>query len=139
MAVHATGLIDKHVGNRVRIRRLSLGISQQDLARNLGLTFQQIQKYEKGANRIGASRLYELSALLNVNVDFFFEGLNAAATGDDGSDDVLAAFKATSPRFGAREFVELNRAFQNIDDNSLRQTLLDLIDLIAEPAEDQSL
>ncbi len=131
MSVHPTGVIDKHVGNRVRIRRLSLGISQQDLARQLGLTFQQVQKYEKGANRIGASRLYELAALLNVTVDFFFEGLSNSEIVRDDSNELIAAFKATSPRFGAREFVELNRAFQSIGNPELRQTILRLIDLVA--------
>ncbi|MGF1456387.1 MAG: helix-turn-helix domain-containing protein [Alphaproteobacteria bacterium] len=131
LSVHPTGTVDAHVGNRVRIRRLSLGISQQDLARQLGLTFQQVQKYEKGANRIGASRLYELAALLNVPVDFFFEGLADSTVDRDNSDELIAAFKATSPRFGAREFVELNRAFQRIANPDLRKTLLRLIDLIS--------
>ncbi len=131
MFVHPTGVIDKHVGNRMRIRRLSLGISQQDLARRLGLTFQQIQKYEKGANRIGASRLYELAALLDVDVNFFFDGLEEDSHSAD-PDDVIAAFKATSPRFGTREFVDLNRAFQRIRDADLRKTILKLMDQVAD-------
>lgn len=126
-------LIDKHVGNRVRVRRLSLGISQQELAGQLGLTFQQIQKYEKGANRIGASRLYELAGLLRVNVDFFFEGLNRDEI-NSGHDQemVIEAFRESSPRFGAREFVDLNQAFQSISKPELRDLLLSLFNAIAE-------
>lgn len=127
----ATALIDKHVGNRVRVRRLTIGISQQDLARRLGLTFQQIQKYEKGANRIGASRLYELAALLGVDVNFFFDGLEDDDGHQEQQDNVIDAFRAASPRFGTREFVDLNRSFQKIRDDRLRQTLLGLIELIA--------
>ncbi len=125
-----SGLIDKHVGNRMRVRRLSLGISQQDLAGRLGLTFQQIQKYEKGANRIGASRLYELAGFLQVDVNFFFEGLDQET--EIAHEHLIDAFKAASPRFGTREFVELNRAFQRIADPLLRTHILALIDRIAE-------
>jgi len=71
--------IDKHVGSRVRMRRLMLDMSQTDVADALGLTFQQVQKYEKGANRIGASRLQHLSQILQVPVPFFFEGAPAAS------------------------------------------------------------
>ena len=67
--------IDKHVGNQVRARRMTLGMSQGDLAKLLGLTFQQVQKYEKGANRIGAGRLFELARILGVGVLYFYEGL----------------------------------------------------------------
>ena len=67
--------VDVHVGNRVRIRRMKLGLSQATLAKALGMTFQQVQKYEKGANRISASVLYEISGTLDVEPAFFFEGL----------------------------------------------------------------
>ena len=67
--------VDIHVGGRVRLRRMLLGMSQEKLGESLGLTFQQIQKYEKGANRIGASRLFELARILGVNVQYFFEEL----------------------------------------------------------------
>src|ERR1043165_5269673 len=70
--------IDVQVGNRVRIRRMLIGMSQEKLGDLLGLTFQQVQKYEKGVNRIGAGRLFEVSRILNVPVDFFYEGVNAA-------------------------------------------------------------
>jgi transcriptional regulator with XRE-family HTH domain len=75
--------IDLHVGQRVRLRRTTLGWSQERLAQALGLTFQQVQKYERGANRIGASRLFDLGRVLDVPVSFFFDGLAAAPTGID--------------------------------------------------------
>ena len=81
--------IDVHVGNRVRLRRTRLGMSQERLGEALGLTFQQVQKYERGANRVGASRLYDLSRVLEVPVSYFF---------DDMDDEVMAA----SPRHMVR-------------------------------------
>ncbi|TPE50212.1 helix-turn-helix domain-containing protein [Amaricoccus solimangrovi] len=91
--------IDKHVGSRMRARRERLGISQGRLGRQLGLTFSQIQKYEKGANRIGAGRLYHIAAYLDVPLTFFFEGLGGAPTGAaplarDTEADLLMAFRA---------------------------------------------
>ncbi len=74
IAKKAPNPIDKHVGSRVRMRRMMLGMSQEKLGNNLGLTFQQVQKYEKGTNRIGASRLQQISQILQVPVSFFFEG-----------------------------------------------------------------
>ena len=79
MAKKAPNPIDKHVGSRVRMRRMMLGMSQEKLGNNLGLTFQQVQKYEKGTNRIGASRLQQISQILQVPVSFFFEGAPANA------------------------------------------------------------
>lgn len=78
----ANNPVDTHVGSRVRMRRLMLGLSQEKLADGLGLTFQQVQKYEKGTNRIGASRLQQMSHILQVPVSFFFEGLNGAEVPD---------------------------------------------------------
>src|SRR5476649_2550388 len=76
--------IDIQVGNRVRIRRMLIGMSQEKLGDMLGLTFQQVQKYEKGVNRIGAGRLFEVSRILNVPIDFFYEGVNGQAAGMPG-------------------------------------------------------
>src|ERR1700754_4961781 len=78
MAKKAPNPTDKHVGSRVRMRRMMLGMSQEKLGDALGLTFQQVQKYEKGANRIGASRLQQIAQILQVPVSFFFEGARAA-------------------------------------------------------------
>src|ERR1700742_4143621 len=76
--------VDIQVGNRVRIRRMLIGMSQERLGDLLGLTFQQVQKYEKGVNRIGAGRLFEVSRILGVPVDFFYEGLGKELTGQPG-------------------------------------------------------
>src|SRR5258708_20094760 len=86
-----TNPIDIQVGNRVRIRRMLIGMSQERLGDLLGLTFQQVQKYEKGVNRIGAGRLFEVSRILNVPVDFFYEGVNAlpAAASEAESPPVI--------------------------------------------------
>ena len=84
--------VDVHVGARVRMRRLMLGLSQDKLAETVGLTFQQIQKYEKGANRIGASRLFQLASALNVPVQYFYEDLRKPG-GMNKTADEVAAFK----------------------------------------------
>ncbi|MFP3942366.1 MAG: helix-turn-helix domain-containing protein [Alphaproteobacteria bacterium] len=128
-------VIDQYVGERVRIRRVSLGLSQQAVAARLGLTFQQIQKYEKGKNRIGSSRLYQLSKLLNVDVGWFFEGLDAGEETLAITREIAAAFDSVSPQFGSREFVELNRAYWQIPGPEVRQTILRLIELIADEQE----
>src|SRR5204862_2364914 len=84
MAKKAPNPIDKHVGSRVRMRRMMLGMSQEKLGDALGLTFQQVQKYEKGTNRIGASRLQQISLILQVSVSFFFEGAPSPPGGIGG-------------------------------------------------------
>src|SRR5215207_246873 len=93
--------VDKHVGSRVRMRRLMLSLSQEKLGDALGLTFQQVQKYEKGSNRIGASRLQQLALILQVPVSFFFEGAPAApgsqsTFGEAPSPEYVTDFLATS-------------------------------------------
>src|SRR5690349_2824948 len=85
MAKKAPNPIDKHVGSRVRMRRMMLSMSQEKLGDGLGLTFQQVQKYEKGTNRIGASRLQQISHILQVPVAFFFEGAPTLHTNSDGA------------------------------------------------------
>src|ERR1700742_218820 len=79
--------IDIQVGNRVRIRRMLIGMSQERLGDLLGLTFQQVQKYEKGVNRIGAGRLFEVSRILGVPIDFFYDGINEQLTGNRGMSE----------------------------------------------------
>src|SRR5215472_16185854 len=101
MAKKAPNPIDKHVGSRVRMRRMMLSMSQEKLGDALGLTFQQVQKYEKGTNRIGASRLQQISHILQVPVSFFFEGAPAAAgrpigIGDAPSPAYVSDFLASS-------------------------------------------
>jgi transcriptional regulator with XRE-family HTH domain len=122
--------IDKHVGSRMRMRRLMLDMSQTDLADGLGLTFQQVQKYEKGANRIGASRLQHISQILQVPVSFFFEGAPAAfgvskaakGTADAPSPAYVADFLATS------DGLSLVKAFMCIADAKLRRAIVRLVE-----------
>jgi transcriptional regulator with XRE-family HTH domain len=123
-------LTDQHVGRRVRMRRLMLAMSQEKLAAALGLTFQQVQKYERGANRIGAGRLQHLSHILQVPVSFFFEGApNASAPhGSNGSALSLAQIDDfVSDLDGLR----LIRAFMRIDNAAMRRRIVILVQEIA--------
>ncbi|MFA5898779.1 MAG: helix-turn-helix transcriptional regulator [Hyphomicrobium sp.] len=118
--------IDVHVGGRVRLRRMLLGMSQEKLGEHLGLTFQQVQKYEKGINRIGASRLFDLAQVLGVPVQFFYEelavgGARAAGFADRPAESYAAEF------LGSREGLELNKAFARISDSRVRRSIVDLV------------
>ena len=123
--------IDRHVGSRVRMQRMLMKMSQEKLGDALGLTFQQVQKYEKGANRIGASRLQQISKTLNVPPSFFFEGAptssgaGAQAFQEDGSRYVVD-FLATA------EGLHLNRSFARIRDPKVRKRLVELVAALAE-------
>lgn len=118
--------IDVHVGTRVRLRRMLLGMSQEKLGEHLGLTFQQIQKYEKGINRIGASRLFDLAQVLGVPVQFFYEELAVGANGGAGFADRPAESYAAE-FLGSREGLELNKAFARITDSRVRRSIVDLV------------
>jgi transcriptional regulator with XRE-family HTH domain len=125
--------IDVHVGSRVRLRRTLLGMSQEKLGDAIGLTFQQVQKYERGANRVGASRLFELSRVLDVPVSFFFDELDPRTAEAVPS---AAAGAPPSPSGGPdpmmrRETLELVRAYYRIPDGQLRRRLFDLTKAIA--------
>lgn len=117
---------DIHVGARVRLRRTMLGMSQEKLGEALGLTFQQVQKYERGANRVGASRLWEMSRVLDVPVSYFFEELDgtpqggAAASGERDGDPMAK-----------RETLELVRAYYKIEDPTIRRRIFDLTKALA--------
>jgi transcriptional regulator with XRE-family HTH domain len=120
--------VDAHVGSRVRLRRMLLGMSQERLGESMGLTFQQVQKYEKGVNRIGASRLFQISKILDVPVQFFFE--EAPYTGDGNAARGIA--EPDSEAFileflNSREGLELNRAFVKIGDPKVRKSVVDLV------------
>lgn len=125
--------IDAHVGGRVRLRRMLLGMSQEKLAEKLGLTFQQVQKYEKGINRIGASRLFELSQLLGVGVDFFYEDAPVGT----GHAPAMPGFAEPSGEnyivdfLNSREGLELNRAFTRITDPKVRRSIIELVRSLA--------
>src|ERR1700758_3251468 len=126
--------VDFHVGSRVRLRRTLLGMSQEKLGTAIGLTFQQVQKYERGANRVGASRLFELSRVLDVPVAFFFDELDPRT-----AEAVPSAVGATPPPpppggpdpMMRRETLELVRAYYRIPDQQLRRRLFDLTKAIA--------
>ncbi len=115
--------IDMHVAARLRLRRTMLGVSQEALAARIGVTFQQIQKYEKGQNRVGASRLYQLAAALESPVEFFFEGLNGAA-GLDADDETS---KAALAMLSTPEGVQLHLAFSRIASANTRRRIVDLL------------
>ena len=132
LAKKAPNPTDKHVGSRVRMRRMMLGMSQEKLGDALGLTFQQIQKYEKGTNRIGASRLQQISHILQVPVAFFFEGAPTAQTA--GRHEGLA--EAPSPAYvsdflATADGLALTKAFMRIEDSKLRRRIVDLVEQIA--------
>ena len=132
MAKKAPNPIDKHVGSRVRMRRMMLAMSQEKLGDALGLTFQQVQKYEKGSNRIGAGRLQHISKILQVPVSFFFEGAPAwlgwpaaEESADAPSPSFVTDFLATP------EGLDLVRAFTCIEDAKLRRAIVRLVEGIA--------
>src|SRR6187551_373194 len=122
---------DKHVGSCVRMRRMMLSMSQEKLGDALDLTFQQVQKYEKGANRIGASRLQQIAHILQVPVSFFFDGApNASGQAHDGFSEApspayVSDFLATS------DGLALTKAFMGIKDAKLRRRIVDLVEQIA--------
>jgi len=120
--------IDVHVGSRLRLRRTLLGMSQEKLGDAIDLTFQQVQKYERGANRIGASRLYELARVLDVPVSYFFEELEA--DGLSGLDGQAAEPRQSNPMM-KRETLELVRAYLRISDPQVKRRLFELAKVLA--------
>ena len=129
--------IDIQVGNRVRIRRMLIGMSQERLGDLLGLTFQQVQKYEKGVNRIGAGRLFEVSRILNVPVDFFYEGLGKELTGQPGMGEPDGAAPPVMEFVSSGEGLQLSLAFMKIKDAKVRKRVLDLVKSLAEEEENK--
>ena len=124
--------IDVHVGSRVRLRRTLLGMNQSKLGDALGLTFQQIQKYERGANRIGSSRLYRLSKILDVPVAFFFDEMaQGVATSAKGvAEKEQKSFEPD--RLATRETLELVRAYYRIKDEKVRKRVFELVKAIGK-------
>ncbi len=116
--------IDVHVGSRLHMRRTLFGLNQTELGEALGVTFQQIQKYEKGTNRISASRLFDLSHVLDVPFSFFFDDVPAKVT--EGSGAELSP-SAEAELISKRETLELVRAYTRITNPTIRQALRDLI------------
>ena len=130
MSTKAPDPVDRYVGSRVRMRRIMLGMSQEKLGEALGLTFQQVQKYEKGTNRVSASRIQQIAEILQVPVSFLFEGGPTGTTKSDGGSEAasptyVSDFLATS------EGLALTRAFTRIGDSKLRRSIVELVEQIA--------
>lgn len=126
--------VDVHVGGRVRMRRILTDLSQEKLGEQLGLTFQQVQKYEKGSNRISASRLWQMAKILGVPVAFFFDdlpegnedGAQQLDFGESADEGALMDFLSSTEGF------QLNRAFSQIEDPNVRRKLVELAKALAE-------
>lgn len=116
--------VDSQVGARMRARRLVLGISQEDLGKAVGVSFQQIQKYEKGANRIGASRLQKLAHALQVSISYFFEGMGSGETDSEG--DSIMAF------LGTAQGLALAKGFMRIRNPNVRRRIIEFVTAVAE-------
>ena len=123
--------IDKHVGSRVRMRRMLLGFSQEKLGEALGVTFQLVQKYEKGVNRIGASRLQDIAKILEAPPSFFFEGAPAAGAEAPGGFAEADSASYVVDFLSTVEGLQLNKAFATIKDAKVRRRLVDLVVAIA--------
>ncbi|MEI9803292.1 MAG: helix-turn-helix domain-containing protein [Pseudolabrys sp.] len=130
MAKKTPNPIDKHVGSRVRMRRMMMSMSQEKLGDALGLTFQQVQKYEKGTNRIGASRLQHIAQILQVPVSFFFEGApnmpGHTGMGEAPSPAYVSDFLATS------DGLSLTKSFMKVKSSKLRRRIVELVEQLAE-------
>ena len=125
--------VDIHVGARIRRRRVLLGLSQEQLAHGISLTFQQLQKYENGANRVSSSRLYQLARLLGVSISFFFDDMPAEISGK--APGLSEAAEPLDPGLLAkRETLEFVRAYHRIPDGEMRRYVYDLVQAIAETA-----
>jgi transcriptional regulator with XRE-family HTH domain len=129
MLVKSPNATDKHVGARVRMRRLMLGMSQTKLGEAVGLTFQQIHKYEKGTNRIGGSRLQQFAHILHVPVPFFFEGLPQVSESSGEGAAPSAAY--VDDFLASSEGLSLTRSFMAIDNPKLRRCIVDLVEQLA--------
>jgi transcriptional regulator with XRE-family HTH domain len=131
MAIKTPNPTDKHVGARIRMRRLMLGMSQSALADGLDLTFQQIQKYEKGVNRVGASRLQQIAHILRVPVEFFFEGgPNVSGAKADAADGPSLAH--VSEFLATLDGLSLVASFMKIRSAKLRRSIVELVSYLAQ-------
>lgn len=128
--------IDAHVGKRLRLRRTMLGLSQEAVAKAVGITFQQVQKYEKGSNAMNASRMYEFARFMNVPVAYFFEGLDAASS-FEGDKNTQGFSEGIGDKFehktvSDRESLEIMKAFKRIKEQVIRKRLADLVRAVAD-------
>lgn len=131
----APNTIDVEVGARIRLKRKLIGMSQQSLAGKLGVTFQQVQKYEKGTNRVGASRLSQIATALDVPMSYFFEG-NQGARQDDGNVRVTRETDEIALFLSSTEGFHLNRAFMQIPSAAVRQKVVLLVKSLALAEEE---
>ena len=120
--------VDRHVGLRIRMRRKEIGVSQERLAESLGITFQQVQKYERGANRVSASKLWEIAAALKTGVGYFYEGLGEREGPMQGGD-------AAQSFMLSGEGVELMASFPRISEPTVRRKILELVRAVADEAD----
>ena len=131
--------IDVHVGSRVRLQRTLVKMSQEKLGEALGVTFQQVQKYEKGTNRIGASRMQQIAETLGVSISFFFDG----APGSEDSTEGVGMREADTANYvtdflSTSEGIELNSAFVRIPNAAVRRKIIDLVRILADETGDSS-
>ncbi|RDI62195.1 helix-turn-helix domain-containing protein [Microvirga subterranea] len=131
----STGSIDKEIGSRVRMRRISIGMSQEKLGDMLGLTFQQVQKYEKGTNRISVSRLVDIAKILGVDIHFFFNGIKSIK--DDGGFSEEASPPYISEVMSTPEGLQLIRTFTNIKNSRVRKSIVQLVSALAAQDEEE--
>ncbi len=130
LAVKTADDIDAYIGSRVRLRRMTIGVSQEQLGDALGLTFQQVQKYEKGQNRIGAGRLYRIAQILSTPVGYFYEGL--PPTADQLDPELVVERSADLQAFiASSDGHALSLAFQKIADPATRKRIVELVGTIA--------
>lgn len=123
--------VDSQVGNRVRLRRMLIGMSQEKLGELLGLTFQQVQKYEKGANRIGAGRLYQIAQILSVPIDYFYEGASDPLAGPPAKGTEVPSLPVAQ-FLSSAEGLQLSTAFMRIKSPKLRRRLVELVRSMAD-------
>jgi transcriptional regulator with XRE-family HTH domain len=131
----STGSIDKEIGSRVRMRRISIGMSQEKLGDMLGLTFQQVQKYEKGTNRISVSRLVDIAKILGVDIHFFFNGIKSVK--DDGGFSEEEAPPYISEVMSTPEGLQLIRTFTSIKNARVRKSIVQLVSSLAAQDEEE--
>jgi transcriptional regulator with XRE-family HTH domain len=129
--------VDKHVGSRVRMRRMLIGMSQEKLGEALGITFQQIQKYEKGTNRISASRLQQIASVLGVTIGFFYEGLPVEEAGSGFAEESSPAFMLDF--MASQDGLQLMDSFMRIRSARVRRSIVDHVKALAADEESRSL
>ncbi|MAJ34837.1 MAG: transcriptional regulator [Candidatus Puniceispirillum sp. TMED52] len=129
--------VDVHVGKRIRLRRTLLGYSQEQLAHGLSITFQQVQKYERGSNRVSASRLWDISQLLDVDISYFFEDMSSSTKSNSPrqiafSDTKIETNGQNKDPMARRETLELVRTYYSVEDAHTRKRIAEIVKVIAQ-------